>query len=119
LQKEINRLKKSNTNKDKEISKLKNDVTELKKKSFVVSKSKIQYKRKVLSSNYTENKNTVPSLVEIKGIKYAPVNLMSDTMGFQTNFNKSKNILYIGINPDGIFLTKAPEDENQSKNESD
>ncbi|MFD4706104.1 NPCBM/NEW2 domain-containing protein [Gottfriedia sp. NPDC058432] len=102
--KDIKSLKASISKKDKEIAALKKENTSLKSTSYFISSSKLMNGSEQLSTTYFESNYSVPSLVEIKGVKYSPVNLISKTFGFPAFYDKSKNLTYIKGKPDGYYL---------------
>lgn len=104
LKKEIVRLNDIITSKNKEIKALKAENAKLKQNSYKVSNTKVQYKLTVLNTRYIENNVSVPSLVEIKGVRYSPVKMVTNTLGYPTVYNKKKNTLYMGFNPDGMYI---------------
>ncbi|MGG3798619.1 hypothetical protein [Metabacillus fastidiosus] len=96
--KQVKDYKNQLTNKDKEIQTYKsNAATPL--------KTKLAYQGNVLSGNYQEGKTSVPLLLSYKGIRYTPINKIGDLLKIKTSYDRSKNTLFFGEEPQRGYMS--------------
>ncbi|WP_180968198.1 NPCBM/NEW2 domain-containing protein [Cytobacillus massiliigabonensis] len=112
LQKEIQSLKNKLTAKDKEIKKLKAEVAKYKKDADTYKanaakavKSNVGYQGNILSGNYQSGNKSVPVLLDYRGVRYAPIDMVGSLLGEKTAFDRSKNTYYFGTKPEGSYLS--------------
>jgi hypothetical protein len=112
LQTTISTFKKQISSKDKQIIELKKQIAtkdkELnvyKSKSVNVLKTKVAFEGNVRSGNYQYLNNSVPVTLDYKGVRYAPVSLISEMLGFKTVYKNKEDVIYIGSEPNGSFMS--------------
>ena len=122
LEKEIKTLKATNAKqkkhlkeKDKQIKSQKSEITkknktisDLNKKltySVTPLKTKVAYQGNEISGNYQLGNSSVPAVLDYKGIKYSPVNMLGDLLSAKTTYNKSENTVFFGAIPNGSYMS--------------
>lgn len=112
LQKQIKSLKAQLASKDKQISDLKKTITKKDKdiklyKSYAAtpSKTNVAFQGNVLGGVYQVGNSSVPVMLEYRGVKYTPVELVGDLLNNKAIFNSSKNTVFFGVQPSGSYMS--------------
>jgi uncharacterized membrane-anchored protein YhcB (DUF1043 family) len=116
LQTTISSFKKQISSKDKQISELKKqiatkdkEINVYKSKSVNVLKTKVAFEGNVKSGNYQYLNNSVPVSLEYKGVRYSPVSMISEMIGFKTVYKNKEDVIHIGSEPDGSYMSDLME----------
>ncbi|RFU60779.1 NPCBM/NEW2 domain-containing protein [Peribacillus glennii] len=112
LQKEVNSLKSQLKKKDaiikqKDASIKKRDTTiNNYKKKYMLDPvmAQLNYQGLMTSTTYTYGTKSAPSILSYGGLFYAPVQMISSTIGMPYSYNSSNKTVYLGDKPDGQYM---------------
>lgn len=108
LQKQIASLKSTVEKQKKQLKEKDKQITDLKKQiSYSVKplSTKVAYHGNVISGNYQIGNSSVPVLLDYKGIKYVPTDLIGNLLNNKATFNKSTNTIFFGAEPSGTYMS--------------
>lgn len=108
LQKQIASLKSTVEKQKKQLKEKDKQITDLKKQiSYSVRplSTKVAYEGNVVSGNYQIGNSSVPALLDYKGIKYVPTDLIGNLLNYKAIFNKSTNTIFFGTEPSGTYMS--------------
>ncbi|MED4401356.1 coiled-coil domain-containing protein [Metabacillus fastidiosus] len=112
LKERIKSKDKEITSKDKQIKDYKNQIAGKDKeiqayKSNAVTplKTKLAYQGNVLSGNYQEGKTSVPLLLRYKGIRYTPVDAISNLLKIKNSYDRSSDTVFFGQESQSSYMS--------------
>lgn len=106
--KQIKSWKSTSTKQKSQLKEKDKKIADLNKKisySVVPLKTKVAFQGNEFSGNTQIGTSSIPVVLDYKGIKYSPVDLIGGLLNYKTIFNKTKDTVYFGVEPSGSYMS--------------